>query len=99
PIAYVEFIAGVRLPVYDDGRRQYVLGDDGEPICGVWYIYRGKSATCDHRGEAAGRGLANARRLVRLFIDWRTCAVCPAALTACRSMRTGTSFLTDAGRM
>jgi hypothetical protein len=40
PVAYVEFIAGVRLPVYDDGRRQYVLDDDGEPIYGVWYIPR-----------------------------------------------------------
>jgi hypothetical protein len=38
PIAFVEFIAGV--PVYDDGRRQYVLDDDGEPIYGVWFIPR-----------------------------------------------------------
>jgi hypothetical protein len=40
PVAYVEFIAGVRLPVFDDGKRQYVLDDDGEPIYGVWYIPR-----------------------------------------------------------
>jgi hypothetical protein len=38
PVTYVEFIAGVRLPVFDDGQRQYVLDVDGEPIYGVWYI-------------------------------------------------------------
>jgi hypothetical protein len=40
PIAFVEFIAGARLPVFDDGHRQYVLDVDGEPIYGVWFIPR-----------------------------------------------------------
>jgi hypothetical protein len=40
PIAYVEFADGVRRPVFDDGKRQYVLDDDGEPTYGVWFIPR-----------------------------------------------------------
>jgi hypothetical protein len=29
--------AALRLPVFDDGKCQYVLDDDGEPIYGVGF--------------------------------------------------------------
>jgi hypothetical protein len=34
-IAYREFVDGSMRPVYDDGRRQYVINDDGERVYGV----------------------------------------------------------------
>jgi hypothetical protein len=38
-IAHVHFVDGVRRPVFEsiDGR-QYVLGDDGEPVYGTWFV-------------------------------------------------------------
>ena len=40
-VAYVDFLDGVRRAVYEqlDGR-QYVIGYDGEPEHGVWWMPR-----------------------------------------------------------
>lgn len=36
-IGDLEFVDGQTRPVFlDDDDRQYVLGDDGEPVYGVW---------------------------------------------------------------
>jgi hypothetical protein len=40
PIAFIHFADGTCRPIYDDGRRQYVIDDDGEPVYGVWYVPR-----------------------------------------------------------
>ncbi len=34
------FTDGTRRPVYDDGRQQWVIDDDGNWAHGVWYIPR-----------------------------------------------------------
>jgi hypothetical protein len=41
PVAHVEFTEGALRPVFEstDGG-QYVIGDDGERVYGVWYILR-----------------------------------------------------------
>jgi hypothetical protein len=45
-VAYVDWTDGQRRPVYQDARgRQYVAGDDGEPVHGVWYIPRDECDT------------------------------------------------------
>jgi hypothetical protein len=40
PIAYTEFADGTKRPVFEDGRGQFVFGDDGNRVDGVWYIPR-----------------------------------------------------------
>lgn len=37
-MAYTESINGVRLPIYEDERGQYVMDKYGEPVYGFWYI-------------------------------------------------------------
>jgi hypothetical protein len=37
-IAYREFTDGSMRPIYDDGRRQYVIDDEGFKVYGVWFI-------------------------------------------------------------
>jgi hypothetical protein len=37
-IAYCAFADGAMSPVYEDGRRQYVIDDDGHRVYGVWQI-------------------------------------------------------------
>ena len=38
-VAYTNFILGQRRPVYETpDMRQYVIGDDGEQVWGVWFI-------------------------------------------------------------
>ena len=38
PAAHVQFAGGPMRPVFEVDGRQFVLGDDGVPIYGVWYI-------------------------------------------------------------
>jgi hypothetical protein len=38
PIAYVYFDYGVKRPVYEDARGQFVFDDDGNRVDGIWYI-------------------------------------------------------------
>lgn len=38
PITHVDFTDGTRRPVFEDARGQYVIGDDGEPVRGVWFV-------------------------------------------------------------
>lgn len=39
PVAHVEFVDGTRRPVYEESPgRQYVLDDDGNRVCGIWFI-------------------------------------------------------------
>jgi hypothetical protein len=40
PIACIEFTACVMRPVFEDGRGQFVLDDDGNRVDGLWYIPR-----------------------------------------------------------
>jgi hypothetical protein len=37
-IGYCQFADGAMRPIYDDGRRQYLIDDDGYPDYGVWLI-------------------------------------------------------------
>ena len=37
-VCYTFFTDGIRRPVFEDAIGQYVIGDDGEPIRGLWYI-------------------------------------------------------------
>jgi hypothetical protein len=37
-IGHCKFADGAMRPIYDDGRRQYVIDDDGYPVYGVWLI-------------------------------------------------------------
>jgi hypothetical protein len=37
-IAYREFTDGSMRPIYEDGRRQYVIDDEGLRVYGVWMI-------------------------------------------------------------
>jgi hypothetical protein len=37
-IRYREFTDGSMRPVYEDGRRQYAIDDDGFKVYGVWLI-------------------------------------------------------------
>jgi hypothetical protein len=39
-IAYREFVDGSVRPIYDDGKRQYVINDDGDHVYGVFFITR-----------------------------------------------------------
>ena len=39
-IAYREFIDGSMRPVFDDGKRQYVINDDCDRVYGVFFIPR-----------------------------------------------------------
>ena len=38
PVCYTFFTDGIRRPVFEDAIGQYVIGDDGEPVRGPWYI-------------------------------------------------------------
>jgi hypothetical protein len=38
PVAHVLFAGGSMRPVFEVDGRQFVLGDDGEPVYGIWYI-------------------------------------------------------------
>jgi hypothetical protein len=38
PVAHVQFAGGSMRPVFETDGRQFVLGDDEEPVYGVWYI-------------------------------------------------------------
>ena len=40
PIATVLFNDGATRLVYEDAHGQYVIGDNGEPVLGVWYVPR-----------------------------------------------------------
>ena len=40
PIASIELSAGTTRLVYEDAHGQYVIGDEGEPVFGVWYVRR-----------------------------------------------------------
>jgi hypothetical protein len=35
-IGHCKFADGAMRPIYDDGRRQYVIDNDGFPVYGVW---------------------------------------------------------------
>ena len=37
-VCYTLFTDGTRRPVFEDAVGQYVIGDDGEPIRGLWFI-------------------------------------------------------------
>ena len=37
-VCYAFFTEGIRRPVFEDAIGQYVIGDEGEPIRGLWYI-------------------------------------------------------------
>jgi hypothetical protein len=37
-IGHCKFADGAMRPIYDDGRRQYVIDNDGFPVYGVWLI-------------------------------------------------------------
>ena len=37
-IGHCQVADGAMRPIYDDGRRQYVIDDDGFPVYGVWLI-------------------------------------------------------------
>ena len=37
-VCYTFFTDGIRRPVFEDAAGQYVIGDDGEAVRGVWYI-------------------------------------------------------------
>jgi hypothetical protein len=37
-IGHCQFADGALRPVYDDGKRQYVIDDDGYRVYGVWLI-------------------------------------------------------------
>ena len=37
-IGHCQFADGAMRPVYDDGKRQYVIDDDGYRVHGVWLI-------------------------------------------------------------
>ena len=39
-IATVQFNEGACRLVYEDALGQYVIGDDGEPLFGVWFVPR-----------------------------------------------------------
>ena len=39
-VCYTFFTDGIRRPVFEDSLGQYVIGDDGEPIRGLWYTPR-----------------------------------------------------------
>lgn len=40
PICFTEFTDGLMRPVFEDGRGQHVIDDDGEQVYGVWFIPR-----------------------------------------------------------
>jgi hypothetical protein len=40
PIAYTFTVDGLRLPVYEDSRGQFIIDENGEEIRGLWYIPR-----------------------------------------------------------
>jgi hypothetical protein len=35
---YRQFVDGAMRPIYDNGRRQYVIDDEGLKVYGVWLI-------------------------------------------------------------
>jgi hypothetical protein len=37
-ISYRNFVDGTRRPIYDDGRMQYVINDEGERVHGIFMI-------------------------------------------------------------
>ena len=37
-VCYTLFTDGVKRPVFEDGIGQYVIGDDGDVVRGVWFI-------------------------------------------------------------
>jgi hypothetical protein len=37
-VAYRQFVDGSMRPVYDDGKRQWVINDEGIRVYGVFYI-------------------------------------------------------------
>jgi hypothetical protein len=37
-IGQCRFADGAMRPIYDDGKRQYLIDDDGLPVYGVWLI-------------------------------------------------------------
>jgi hypothetical protein len=37
-IGQCQFADSAMRPIHDDGRRQYVIDDDGYPVYGVWLI-------------------------------------------------------------
>jgi hypothetical protein len=39
-VAYRKFVDGSMRPVYDDGKRQWVINDDGDRVYGVFFIPR-----------------------------------------------------------
>jgi hypothetical protein len=44
------FTDGRVRPVYADGERQYVLGDDGERVYGVWLLPADEPVVVEERG-------------------------------------------------
>jgi hypothetical protein len=40
PVAFTFTVDGLRLPVFEDARGQYIIDDQGEEIRGVWFIAR-----------------------------------------------------------
>jgi hypothetical protein len=39
PVAFIDVPDGLSRPVYEEPNgRQYVIGDEGEALYGVWYI-------------------------------------------------------------
>jgi hypothetical protein len=43
-IGHCKFADGAMRPIYDDGRRQHAIDDDGYPVYGVWLIPEGEPA-------------------------------------------------------
>ena len=39
-VAFRQFVDGSMRPVYDDGKRQYAINDDGDRVYGVFFIPR-----------------------------------------------------------
>jgi hypothetical protein len=39
-VAFRQFVDGSMRPVYDNGRRHYVIDDEGDRVYGVWFIPR-----------------------------------------------------------
>jgi hypothetical protein len=50
-VAYRQFVDGSMRPIYDDGKRQWVVNDDRDHVYGVWYIPREETLEAKNKGK------------------------------------------------
>jgi hypothetical protein len=52
-VAYREFVDGSMRPVYADGKRQYVINDDGDRVYGVFFVPRDEAKIEEKPADAS----------------------------------------------